>query len=436
MTQVAQRQRAQVAPTPNYSAMLGNAVNTFAGIQQAQNQAADRDRDEQIRAYTMEAMDGNPDAMRNLIGLDPVRGARVQSAVDSNTARFKKERAEILVKMNGKSQDEQEKLLYDRIQTLKKRGSDPTHTENLFDIVARRDVDPEAELEVQGIINEGIEIGKASGVLKAPKESTFAEKMRWAGYTDPNEPGAQEYARKISKGGGTSVVVNNAKQGEEGKKLSGFRAEDYRDTQKNARRARASIQNLDIMDNIDVKQGRGEIWKQKFAGVLTGLGIDASLIADVAAGDAYTAASGRQVVDQLGNLSGAASDNDVKMLRDTVASLDKDPRANKFINNSARATYLYIIERDDFNNKYLASHTNKRGEPTLAGVETAWSKHVASRPPIVSRYMRDGKSLPKFWHEFKSEMQAKYKNVKEKDIIKFWHQSEAAAKRAQGKKRK
>lgn len=212
---------------------------------------------------------------------------------------------------------------------------------------------------------------------------------------------------------------------EEQKELAKLRAQDLSTLRAKGSEAEEQITSLNILENIDVSTGAAEPMKQSIANFAEAFGIDASSLADVAQGQAFTAEAGKVVLRVLATQKGPQTDNDRANIAKTISRLGNRPEANVFINNAARATAERTIEQRDFFDNWLDQND------TLKGASSAWNKHKKDTP-MVSQFVRNEAGLPVFFFRFRDRVRQANQGASDAQIIEAWKAQELAAK-AQGK---
>lgn len=370
---------------PDFGRLIQQGIQTFGavqGLQQRQKQAARRD---EIEALTR-GIQTDPTKLAQLQVLDPERAQKIQQTRDAEDQRFRRERPLIASQIVGLPQSEQIRVLNAQIQRVNQRGGDPSNTQGLLDLVQGT---PEENQQAQGFIQNAIAQGEREGFL---------------------EP------KRLPRG--PLVTIEQKGAGAEQVALAGIRAKQFGEITERADVAQSNLASLDILDTIDVSTGRAEPMKQAIAAWATALGVDASKLANVPAGEAFTAEAGKTVLQAMQAQKGPQTESDMLQIRQTVAGLKKDPRANKFINNSARALSLRAIEQQAFYEDFLAE------KDTLKGVGKAWNQHKRT-VPMISKILKTPEGLPLFFHEFETLMKEKFgPEVSQEDIIFTWRKKE------------
>jgi hypothetical protein len=318
---------------------------------------------------------------------------RAQTTADAETAqRFERERAFTASAIEGKPLDFQRQHLSERIALIDKRGGDSSTTQRL--LAMYESGDPAQIEKANFAVSEARQQGETQGYLK-PQEVARPKIDPYSGLVQ-GSPEHQAFAReRLKKKGGTTVVVG-AGEGAEVKELGKLRAKDLQNIREKGDLARSNLTSLDILNNTDVKQGALEPFKQSIAAWGDSLGIDTSKLANVPAGQSFSAESGKVVLNAMQAQKGPQTESDMKQIRSTVAVLGNTPEANTFINNAARATSMRAIHKQEFFDNFL----DDKG--TTKGANKAWNEYEGNSP-LVSRFKNTKTGLPIFFHEFEQD---------------------------------
>ena len=221
---------------------------------------------------------------------------------------------------------------------------------------------------------------------------------------------------------GTQVTVDTGKaQTKEQEELRKRGVARYDKVSEAADVAEKNLYNLDLLDNMEVGQGALEPIKQGIAKWGEAFGVDTKKLANVPAGQAYTAIAGSVVLDVMASQKGPQTESDMKQIRSTVANLGKDPAANKFLNNAARAVSKRAIEKRDFYDNYLDVND------TLKGAQKAWNDHIRD-VPLISKGLKNKRTgLPVFYHDFEEQFKADNPTATRDDIVKVFNQMSQVA---------
>lgn len=278
--------------------------------------------------------------------------------------------------------------------------------------------------EANALINQTVQFGERLGLIKAGARPQIKE-----GLTPEGAPGF--FA--VTPGGARQIpgitpaprqpLVQIGQEGEkaEQKELAKLRAQDLAGLRARADEAEQTIQSLDVLDAIQVRTGQFEPFKQSLASWAEGVGIDASAIANVPAGQAFQAEAGKLVLRVLATQKGPQTDNDRRAIAKTITRLGNSPEANIFIQDVARAQARRTIEERNFKDEWLAENGTTRGS------SQAWSKKKRNIPMVTTKIV-DENGLPSFFFKFKEAILAENPEASDADIIETWKSLEAQAR--------
>lgn len=217
------------------------------------------------------------------------------------------------------------------------------------------------------------------------------------------------------------VQIGGADIGEEQKQLAKSNVARFNTIREKADSAREQMSSLEILDSIEVQQGALEPLKQSLAAYGSSLGIDTTALANVPAGQAFTAEANKMVLTAQQAQKGPQTESDTALIRKTVNSLRNDPRANKFIGNVAMAQSRRSIEHSDFMENYLQENGK------IAGSTRAWNEFKRSTP-TVSKFQKTPEGLPLFFFRFKDRVKEANPEASDQDIIEAWRDQEKKSK--------
>lgn len=307
--------------------------------------------------------------------------------------RFNKERTIVGAALEGKDPEFAKSYLSKRLETLTSEGRNTDNTQKLLNMYASND--PSQINKANFHMVEARKEGQALGYLpKDPKQPVIFQE---AARIFPNDVQAQnKYIREARFKPQSLTTVNLGGERTEQKELGKIRARGFEKVIESGDLAQGNLNSLDILDNVDVQSGKLEPFKQSIAAWGQSMGMDTSRLANVAAGQSFTAESSKVVLNAMQAQKGPQTESDMRQIRTTVSNLGNAPEANSFINNAARATSLRAIEKRDFYNNYLAE------KDTLKGVSKAWNE-FGGNAPLVSKYKSPKTGLPIFFHEFERD---------------------------------
>ena len=269
--------------------------------------------------------------------------------------------------------------------------------------------------------------GNADKLIEAGLSQVKSKPSIKAGVGPSGEPGffavTPEGAEQIPgiKPAKRAPLVQIGGGKEEQKELAKLRAQDLSTLRAKGGEAEQQIVSLNILDNIDVSTGAAEPMKQALANFAEGFGVDASSLADVAQGQAFTAEAGKVVLRVLATQKGPQTDNDRANIAKTISRLGNRPEANVFINNAARATAERTIEQRDFFDDWLDQND------TLKGAASGWNKKKKD-VPMISQFVRNEAGLPVFFFRFRDRVKQANPDASDEQIVDAWKSQEASAR--------
>jgi hypothetical protein len=319
--------------------------------------------------------------------------------------------------IQGLNPADQLRRLEDRRGRLIAQGLPTQDTDEVIGLINNGQID-----EANAMIDQAVNLGRNIGELEAPtaaQTTSLQKNLVAAGL----EPGTPEFQAAVIKGMKKAPLVQiGGGVKEEQKELAKLRAQDLKSLRAKGDEAEQQITSLDVLDNIDVSTGSAEPMKQAIASFAEGLGIDASSLANVAAGEAFTAEAGKVVLRVMATQKGPQTDNDRKNIAKTISRLGNRPEANVFINDSARGIARRTIEQRDFFNDWLDQNES------LKGAASAWNKQKRDIP-MVSRFVKTPEGLPVFFFRFRDRVQEANPNASFADIKEAWRNQEEAARK-------
>ncbi len=418
-------------PVPDIGRLLGQAGRTYFDIREAERRAALGEKEEEQFSLIKDLREGaftDPSKLAQLAVLDPDRALKVQQFKNIERDRFDREKASIAQSMEGRPLNEQISVLDRYINKVRLRGGDLADTQDLKNLLLGS---PEQNFQAQVLIRNARMEGENRGFIKrAPLEKKptriqeFEQIVQRRGFT----PGTPEFAAELDK----FLLRPQTKIDIAREEIKPFRvrrqkklADRMDKISEAAASARESLGSIDTLSSLDVRTGRLEPLKVAIAGFGESLGIDTSKLANVAAGEAFSAEAGKTMFQVLSRLKGHASDKDMKAARDTVVNLAKTNLANDFLLASSKAVALRAIEKEDFFEDYVEENPDNP-----LGVTKAWSEYIR-KTPFISKQIKTSKGLPMFFHEFETLAKRKFPDATREDIIFTWIQKnkEAAKKR-------
>lgn len=383
---------ARAVPQPNYAQMLLSAGQTGMNFyqmmqQQKQQELLGQQRQQQ---YTQQQ----------------------QQYKRQEADRQQKQEFGFALNLEGKPPEQQAPLIQQRMQYLNKIGQPDENLDQMYAMVTSGDPGQfqQAQQSIGGVIQSSLASGLQRPGQKKSQIILEAERLH------PGDIRAQhEYVRKARFKPSSVTHISMGGKSEEQKALAKNRVAKLGQIQEKAEVAQNNIYSLDRLDAIDVSTGRATPMKQALAAWGKSFGIDTSRLANVAGGDAFTAEAGRVVLNVMAAQKGPQTESDMRQIRTTVSGLEKDPRANKFINDSARAMSRRAIEQRDFHENYL--NQNK----TLEGASKAWNDYKRGTP-MVSSKLKDPNGLPVFYFRFYDRVRAANPGATDDEILSSWKQ--------------
>lgn len=424
----------QPLPTPQFGRLVGQGVQTFSNVQEIQRRQTEADRRARIEDLAKGA-EVDPQRLAELAAADPQRAIGIQQSQEVALTRerrakelFEKERAFTAEAIEGRPRDEQLLVLDQRLDTLKRRGEPSFRTQKLRDLVAGTSGE---NAQAQVFIRNAILQGRNQNFLfrptvpKAQRLSNIQEIQLKADERFPTgtPENAAEFDRLFKiKSPGTSISFAGT---DELDKLDAQRVDKAR-TQADI--SRGQLVSLDVLDNIDLQTGALEPFKQVIAAFAEGAGINASGLANVAAGQAFTAEAFKIVLSSLAKQKGRQTDRDSKVIEATIARIKNTPLANQFINNTMRASNRREIEKSEFFDAWI-DRPGVSARDRFKGMNRAWNKHIQNTP-MISKRLKTPQGLPVFFFQFKEAVQNANKNatppVTDEAIITEWKRREKA----------
>lgn len=214
------------------------------------------------------------------------------------------------------------------------------------------------------------------------------------------------------------VSIANQGQSEERKAWSKSLVADFGEISKRADQARTRITSLEVLKNIEAPTGKLAPLKSTISGYLAAFGLDPRTFnLDPASGpETYIAISKRLILEAMQEQAGPQTESDMRIIAQTVASIDKTDTANHFLLDFGIAMANRNVERDAFYRKHRRDSPDK----SLEGAHEAWSDHV-NRSPMVGKNKNNGKVV--FYTQFQKGFQKANPSASKKDIDAAWAQN-------------
>ena len=214
------------------------------------------------------------------------------------------------------------------------------------------------------------------------------------------------------------VSIANQGQSEERKAYSKMLVADFSEISKRADQARTRITSLEVLKNIEAPTGKLAPLKSTISGYLAAFGLDPRTFnLDPASGpETYIAISKRLILEAMQEQAGPQTESDMRIIAQTVASIDKTDTANHFLLDFGIAMAARNVERDAFYRKHRRDSPDK----SLEGAHEAWSDHV-NRSPMVGKNKNNGKVV--FYTQFQKGFKKANPSASKKDIDAAWAQN-------------
>ena len=214
------------------------------------------------------------------------------------------------------------------------------------------------------------------------------------------------------------VSIANQGQSEERKAWSKSLVADFGEISKRADQARTRITSLEVLKNIEAPTGKLAPLKSTISGYLAAFGLDPRTFnLDPASGpETYIAVSKRLILEAMQEQAGPQTESDMRIIAQTVASIDKTDTANHFLLDFGIAMADRNVERDAFYRKHRRDSPDK----SLEGAHEAWSDHV-NRSPMVGKNKNNGKVV--FYTQFQKGFKKANPSASKKDIDATWAQN-------------
>lgn len=159
--------------------------------------------------------------------------------------------------------------------------------------------------------------------------------------------------------------------------------------------AQSRLPAIRTLKSIDIESGFGanaRLGLARATNAIFGDGAGDVFMGDVPAAEAFQALSQKMVNEELNLAKGPQTEGDAIRARQTVASLDKAPAANRFLLNYYEGLATREIERDRFFQRYMNIDPTQPDQAGLAAfreAEQAWLE-FKEKTPLVARVRSDG----------------------------------------------
>jgi hypothetical protein len=369
-----------------------------------------------------------------LDALDPQREVARQATQDAELERRRKAmamdamRGSQLLKAGQTGQVAQ--LLGDRLKYLQDNQIDASDTEQAMMLLQRGDLGG-----LQSAFDTVVNTSAAAGILDIPQASgtewssvvTGQDGNRYG--IDKNRPDAGYQPIPMPEGvsvreGGQDININTGQtQGRAFGNYVDYAASSVDSFREQAASASDRLTRLRTLQQLNEANttGVGTNARVGLGGVLNAIFGDGTadelLDTDVPAMQAFRALSQKMVNEELNEAKGPQTEGDAQRARQTVASLDKENDANKFILSYTEGINNRSIERNRFFRERVprsASQTDEQFAAAFEQAETEWEAFKESTPliavavpteqpdgsmkPVVRTY--PGTSIPMVYYDF------------------------------------
>lgn len=352
------------------------------------------------------------DALRRLFTISPELGNQVLDSIGAISESQREDASRRAFEIRSAPPDQRAAIIQRQATQLVSQGRDPKDTLSLLGLSPE-----EQDISLKTIELAALSAKERIAARPTPIQPTTAQRDIAAEGLQPGTPEFQQALRERRLKPATQITLG-AKEGQE---LAKLRAQDLRTLRAKGEKAEEELTQLDVLENIDVQTGALEPAKLALASFLEGFGVDASGIANVTSGQAFTAESGKAVLRVLERQKGPQTDDDRRQIAKTIVRLGNVPQANTFIAASARAFARRTVEQRDFFNDFLFKNE------TLKGATRAWNIFKRNTP-MVSKRVRTPEGLPVFFFNFRDRVRAANPEASEAEILQAWRDQEQAAK--------
>ena len=314
------------------------------------------------------------------------------------------------------SQQSAVQFLSARLQDIEGRGGDATGTRTALGHAQAGNVNALRQA-ITGVKGTAIQLGK----LTPPKTTTLQQNLVAAGL----EPGTPEFREAVLGNvnkPGVSITNEAAEKGltEEQKALAKSRVGRFESIQEAADNAIDQDEQLAQLENIDISTGFGVEARGALASVVNavfGAGTGEILTnTNLPALQAFRGVSARLVNSELNKAKGPQTEGDAQRAKSTLASLDNEVDANRFLIKSLRATNARKIEQAEFYSQILER------DGTLTEADKEWSAFKRKTPMLSASVLDQQTGLPMFFNEFSAKAQAANPSASKEQIINAWRE--------------
>ena len=218
-------------------------------------------------------------------------------------------------------------------------------------------------------------------------------------------------------GSGPTININDKKQSFEDKAWIQTLNDDYkvlRDAKNNAIEQNELLKNL---ANVDVKTGFTVQSRAKIASFFNVFDPDLGEIitgVDASAVQVANAITSKMVNSELNDAKGPQTEGDAIRAKQTVATIDNDESAYKFIITQALAINARIIEQEEF---YRAI---RKRDGSFEEADAEWADYKRKTPMLSDVVKNPSTGLPMFFNEFKQQTKGGNPNISDEIIVNMW----------------
>ncbi len=358
------------------------------------------------------------DALQQLFALSPELGAQILTGIGAISAAQREDASRRAFEIRSAPPDQRAAIIQRQATELTRQGRNPKDTLGLLGLTPE-----EQDISLKTVELAALSAKERGTAALAQQKVTAAGVAAERRLTAPTtaqrdliaeglQPGTPEFQRALQEKRRKPVFE---------RALGKLEAKDLQELREKAEKAEEELSQLDILGNIDVNTGALEPIKLGLASFVEGFGVNASAIANTAAGQSFVAESGKAVLRVLERQKGPQTDDDRRQIAKTIARLGNVPRANTFITDAARAFARRTVDERDFFDNFLAENN------TLTGAARAWNLFKRNTP-MVSKRVRTPEGLPVFFFKFRDRVKEANPQASEAEILQAWRDQEQAAK--------
>ena len=394
---------------------------------QAQQEAAQAARMQQVNQFAGQALAGDKAALNKVAENDTQKAINIQNFLgkqsEAEREEFRREN-DVMTKVALHARTLPPEQVRPFIQRQRDRAAaEGRSTARTDRALQGTDEELMQAIEFQAVEGRNIEdIAKQSFGDRTP--TSLQQNLMAAGL----KPGTQEFQyavlRSINKPA-TQISIGGEKKFQE--KLAEGQAKRIGVITEEADAAIDANQSLSVLEAIDVETGALEPAKQGLAAFASAFGLDASGIANVSKGEAFNAEAKRLVLAVKASQKGPQTDKDEFTIRQTVANLGNTKAGNQFIINSAMALNNRKIERKEFYDNFIEQAGGNFKDSSGKTADQAWSEFKRNTP-LISSKQRTSDGLPAFYYRFEESTRALNPDATREEILQLWRDRERRAK--------